>query len=337
MNLVLQAGGFGLVAFDLADVHATALRQFPYTTWMRIARVIEGSQTRRAVAPSRSRAVPAAYDRARQPAAARPWRAARTAHVVRGSMCGHAWWRGYGGDGDRGGGHGDGDGETRERTEARDKLDRRHEGAEIYWFARVRVMASPRVGARLTWGTERLQRLFAVSGRMLPRPAHARRVAVRSEIKSAVCTIPSYDDLTPSIPDITPGETFAHVQTDSAAGTTGRRGRDPLRTCAAPLSSSSSCLLIDACRPARTRSSRSRGIFRRASSATDRPAWSLDVGGLGRLLGDAHAIGAELARAAASHSLDLRIAVARTQTAARLLAIGMPRPDGARLATSRRQ
>ena len=45
MNLVLQAGGFGIVAFDLADVPPTGLRQFPYTTWMRIARVIEGSQT----------------------------------------------------------------------------------------------------------------------------------------------------------------------------------------------------------------------------------------------------------------------------------------------------
>lgn len=45
MNLVLQAGGFGVVAFDLADVPPAGLRQFPYTTWMRIARVIEGSQT----------------------------------------------------------------------------------------------------------------------------------------------------------------------------------------------------------------------------------------------------------------------------------------------------
>jgi recombination protein RecA len=45
MNLVLQAGGFGLAAFDLADVHPSALRRFPYTTWMRMARVIEGSQT----------------------------------------------------------------------------------------------------------------------------------------------------------------------------------------------------------------------------------------------------------------------------------------------------
>jgi hypothetical protein len=44
-NLVLQAGGFGLVAFDLADVRPPALRQFPHTTWMRISRVIEGSST----------------------------------------------------------------------------------------------------------------------------------------------------------------------------------------------------------------------------------------------------------------------------------------------------
>ena len=44
-NLVIQAGGFGIVAFDLADVPAMAVRQFPYTTWMRLSRVIEGSQT----------------------------------------------------------------------------------------------------------------------------------------------------------------------------------------------------------------------------------------------------------------------------------------------------
>ena len=45
LSLILQAGGFGLVVFDVADVSGVALRQFPYTTWMRIARVIEGSQT----------------------------------------------------------------------------------------------------------------------------------------------------------------------------------------------------------------------------------------------------------------------------------------------------
>ena len=44
-NLVIQAGGFGIVAFDLADVPPLAVRQFPYTTWMRLSRVIEGGQT----------------------------------------------------------------------------------------------------------------------------------------------------------------------------------------------------------------------------------------------------------------------------------------------------
>ncbi|OFW04345.1 MAG: hypothetical protein A3H96_27440 [Acidobacteria bacterium RIFCSPLOWO2_02_FULL_67_36] len=45
LNLVLQAGGFGIVVLDVADIPSPALRRFPHTTWMRIARVIEGSQT----------------------------------------------------------------------------------------------------------------------------------------------------------------------------------------------------------------------------------------------------------------------------------------------------
>ena len=45
MNLVLQAGGFGLVVFDLADAQRPAVRGLPFTTWFRLARVIEGSQT----------------------------------------------------------------------------------------------------------------------------------------------------------------------------------------------------------------------------------------------------------------------------------------------------
>jgi hypothetical protein len=45
MNLVLQAGGFGVVVLDVADIGRAAARQFPFTTWMRLARVIEGSQT----------------------------------------------------------------------------------------------------------------------------------------------------------------------------------------------------------------------------------------------------------------------------------------------------
>jgi recombination protein RecA len=45
LNLVLQAGGFGVVAIDLADVPASTLTQIPFTTWMRVQRVIEGSDT----------------------------------------------------------------------------------------------------------------------------------------------------------------------------------------------------------------------------------------------------------------------------------------------------
>ena len=45
MNLVLQAGNFGVVVFDLTDARSTVVRQFPHTTWMRLSRVVEGSQT----------------------------------------------------------------------------------------------------------------------------------------------------------------------------------------------------------------------------------------------------------------------------------------------------
>jgi len=47
-SLILQAGGFGLVVLDLADVPAAALRHFPFwatSTWMRVSRMIEGSDT----------------------------------------------------------------------------------------------------------------------------------------------------------------------------------------------------------------------------------------------------------------------------------------------------
>jgi hypothetical protein len=44
-TLILQAGGFGLVVLDLADVAAAALRRFPSTAWMRIARIVEGGDT----------------------------------------------------------------------------------------------------------------------------------------------------------------------------------------------------------------------------------------------------------------------------------------------------
>jgi recombination protein RecA len=43
--LVLQAGNFGLVVFDVADAPADAVRRLPFTTWLRLQRMVEGSQT----------------------------------------------------------------------------------------------------------------------------------------------------------------------------------------------------------------------------------------------------------------------------------------------------
>jgi hypothetical protein len=45
LNLVLQAGGFAYVAIDLADVSRSTLARIPFTTWLRVQRIIEGSDT----------------------------------------------------------------------------------------------------------------------------------------------------------------------------------------------------------------------------------------------------------------------------------------------------
>ncbi len=44
-NLILQAGGFGLVVLDLADASRLAIRRLPFTTWFRLQRPIEGGST----------------------------------------------------------------------------------------------------------------------------------------------------------------------------------------------------------------------------------------------------------------------------------------------------
>ncbi len=44
-HLVMQAGGFGLVALDLADAPLPALNRLPFTTWLRLQRAVEGSET----------------------------------------------------------------------------------------------------------------------------------------------------------------------------------------------------------------------------------------------------------------------------------------------------
>ena len=45
LTLVLEAGNFGLVAFDVGEVPADAIRRLPFTTWLRLHRMVEGSQT----------------------------------------------------------------------------------------------------------------------------------------------------------------------------------------------------------------------------------------------------------------------------------------------------
>jgi recombination protein RecA len=45
VNLVLQAGGFDVVLFDLAEVPQEAIRRLPFTTWFRLQRAIEGGRT----------------------------------------------------------------------------------------------------------------------------------------------------------------------------------------------------------------------------------------------------------------------------------------------------
>jgi hypothetical protein len=45
LALVLQAANFGLVAFDAGEAPAEALRRLPFTTWLRLQRMVEGTQT----------------------------------------------------------------------------------------------------------------------------------------------------------------------------------------------------------------------------------------------------------------------------------------------------
>jgi len=45
LALVLQAGNFGVVVLDVAEAPADAIRRLPFTTWLRLQRMVEGSQT----------------------------------------------------------------------------------------------------------------------------------------------------------------------------------------------------------------------------------------------------------------------------------------------------
>jgi hypothetical protein len=45
LTLVLGAGNFGLVIFDAAEAPPDALRRLPFTTWLRLQRMVEGRPT----------------------------------------------------------------------------------------------------------------------------------------------------------------------------------------------------------------------------------------------------------------------------------------------------
>jgi hypothetical protein len=44
-DLLLQAGGFGLIVLDLADIPVSAARRIPLTTWFRFRRTVENTST----------------------------------------------------------------------------------------------------------------------------------------------------------------------------------------------------------------------------------------------------------------------------------------------------
>ena len=139
--------------------------------------------------------------------------------------------------------------------------------------------------------------------------------------------IPSYDDLTPSIPDISVRETFVEVKRFLA------RSESPVGHAVLPEPVDTSSSLYACLRDSRlagsrlpdpgSRFDRSHILIARDFSPRiechGASSVVLDVSGLGRLLGDAQAIGAELARAANAVSPRLQISIARSQTAARRL------------------
>jgi len=45
LTLVLDARNFGLVVFDLGEAPSDAVRRLPFTTWLRLQRMVEGTST----------------------------------------------------------------------------------------------------------------------------------------------------------------------------------------------------------------------------------------------------------------------------------------------------
>ena len=128
--------------------------------------------------------------------------------------------------------------------------------------------------------------------------------------------VPSYDDLTPSISDVHPRDTF-----DGVARLVAEPGEPVVRV----VDHRAEHVGLFACvRAVTIRPGALMALARDFSPRIER--WGddcvvLDVSGLGRLLGDAHGIAAELSRTADQRGLKCRIAVAPTHSAARLLTL----------------
>jgi hypothetical protein len=45
LTLVVDAGNFGVIVFDVGEAPADAIRRLPFTTWLRLQRMLEGSST----------------------------------------------------------------------------------------------------------------------------------------------------------------------------------------------------------------------------------------------------------------------------------------------------
>lgn len=149
--------------------------------------------------------------------------------------------------------------------------------------------------------------------------------------------IPSYDDLARSISDVHPRDTFDQVTrllppsdgpvvagaAPVAPGTARRTSHGARGTLEAPSTLTPPDLF--AC--LRARGATAAGLLSLARDFSPRierhgdACILLDVSGLGRLLGDAHGIAAALQQAAADRGVKARLAVATTQTAARLLTL----------------
>ena len=138
-------------------------------------------------------------------------------------------------------------------------------------------------------------------------------------------SVPSYDDLAPGISDVHPRDTFDQVtrlvsECELPVVPTQHRAPSTRHVpflfaclCTTTAHEALACALIALARDFSPR------VEQHADGCV-----VLDVSGLGRLLGDAHGIAGELQKVALERGLKLRIAVAPTQTAARLLTLDPP-------------